>query len=273
MNKKQLTLQNSSLFAELERKTKEIDILTIRLEEAEQKIQSLSFDNASLKESLENADAQSKILFEKNQELEKSLEEAKEKISQGVVVAVEDTKTEEISQEKSEITQMDLEIFEKIDQVTKMTEDSYIDPPKQEEQPKTVEKSTPNEEPEKFEPLFTPEEDNSSDKYTEYPTENEDTFKVFEPQKSNPSLPATDLLRDYGAKIIGKVTRVTAEVLSKVNALNNDASESLKTLALGKNESFKFQIMELAKRKTNPEQTMAEMDLLADEAVVYLRSI
>ena len=94
MNKKQLTLQNSSLFAELERKTEEIDILTIRLEEAEQKIQSLSFDNASLKESLENADAQSKILFEKNQELEKSLEEAKEKISQSIAVAVEDTKTE-----------------------------------------------------------------------------------------------------------------------------------------------------------------------------------
>ena len=79
---------------------------------------------------VENADAQSKILFEKNQELEKSLEEAKEEISQSIAVAVEETKTEENSQEKSEITQMDLEIFEKIDQVTKLTEDSYIDPPK-----------------------------------------------------------------------------------------------------------------------------------------------
>ncbi len=41
MNKKQLTLQNSSLFAELERKAKEIEILSIRLEEAEKKIKAM----------------------------------------------------------------------------------------------------------------------------------------------------------------------------------------------------------------------------------------
>ena len=103
--------------------------------------------------------------------------------------------------------------------------------------------------------------------------EKENTFKVIEPPKIDPSLPAGDLLRDYGAKIIGKVTRVTAEALSKINAVHDDAVESLKTLALGKNESFKFQIMELAKHKDTPEQTMAEMDLLADEAIIYLRSI
>ena len=39
-------------------------------------------------------------LYGKVKELEKSLEEAKEKISQSIAVAVEDTKTEEISQEK-----------------------------------------------------------------------------------------------------------------------------------------------------------------------------
>ena len=49
MNKKQLTLQNSSLFAELERKSKEIEILSIRLEESETNSLSLKGENDTLK--------------------------------------------------------------------------------------------------------------------------------------------------------------------------------------------------------------------------------
>ena len=80
-------------------------------------------------------------------------------------------------------------------------------------------------------------------------------------------------MRDYGAKIIARVTRATAEVIARATVSNEDVSKSLKTLALGKNESFKFQIMELTRQKGTPQTAIEEMDLLAEETIVYLKSI
>ena len=263
MNKKQLTLQNSSLFAELERKAKELEILNIRLEEAEKKAEALAEENEALKESLEKADNENQKLFDKNKELEATLAEAKAKAAASPVMSEPENDSAfevlgaEGDQENPEATEIDLEIQQKIDEVTEMVENTEPVDENDEVYEETVEEKTSE----------------STSKPTEAVTEVSTPPPTVEAKKLDSTLPTEDLLRDYGAKIIAKVTRVTAEVLSKVSNINDEVSESLKTLALGKNESFKFQIIELAKRKTDPEKAMAEMDLLADEAIVYLRSI
>ena len=253
MNKKQLSLQNSSLFAELERKTKEINILGIRLEEAEKKANALSDENEALKQSLEKADSENKNLFEKNKELETALAEAKAKAA--TTFAVIDTFEPEPEIEALPTNNME--------QATKATE-----PVTETENENPVEKEEEKAKQSLFstdQPITNQDEETVTEVLTPPATEYEEDLEN--------SLTSTDLLRDYGAKTIGKVTRVTAEVLSKVSAVNDEVSESLKTLALGKNESFKFQIMKLAKKNGDQEKIMAEMDLLADEAIIYLRSI
>ena len=85
MNKKQLTMQNSSLFAELERKAKEIEILNIRLAESEKKAKAFADENKALMESLEKADNENHELYEKNKELEAALAEANAKAVATVV--------------------------------------------------------------------------------------------------------------------------------------------------------------------------------------------
>ena len=279
MNKKQLTLQNASLFAELERKMKEIEIQNIRLEESEQKISALSTENEALNQKIEKADAENKKLFEKIQYLEAALAEAEARATESATVineaesqtkfellGVENTEeTTENTQKEPELNQIDLEIQQEISKALEMADTTESVDTNDEIEKVKAEESSPT--PTPSEPDF--DKDAAEDTVTEILT----PPTAFEVKKAEPPLHSADLLRDYGARTIGKVTRVTAEVLSKINATNSDASESLKTLALGKNESFKFQIMELAKSKGDPEKAIAEMDLLADEAIVYLRSI
>lgn len=278
MNKKQLTLQNASLFAELERKAKEIEILNIRLEEAEEKSKKIAEQIDSLTQELEKAKAENEILAEQNKELEKAVADAKSKAATSFENAeaidpkpeTESAQANENKVAETEVAPIDLEIQQKINEVTEMTKDSETPPAENIENSDEAEViDTP-----KTESTFTSTNQDTSTKDFSVETAPEISVSPTPLKENIPTNSATeDLLRDYGARIIGKVTRVTAEVLSRVSDLKTDASESLKTLALGKNESFKFQIMELAKRKTDPEKTMAEMDLLADEAIVYLRSI
>ena len=68
MNKKQLGLQNASLFAELERKAKEIEILNIRLEEAENQTKILNNDIYSLQEKLDITQFTANSLNEENEQ-------------------------------------------------------------------------------------------------------------------------------------------------------------------------------------------------------------
>lgn len=261
MNKKQLSLQNSSLFAELERKAKEIEILNIRLEEAEQKVESLTLENEGLISSLEKAKAENGELIEKNKELESALDNAIIETSES-----NNTAQAEISTENEEIqqplTQLDLDIAQKINEVAEIVENTESAIP--------TDEVAHEEEPL---PTIPPVAEQPCEKVTAQNTVTPPVASKSFENDNKPNSANADLLRDYGAKTIGKVTRVTAEVLSKVGSLNTDATESLKTLALGKNESFKFQIIELAKQPGDPERIMAEMDFLADEAIVYLRSI
>ncbi len=275
MNKKQLTLQNSSLFAELERKTKEIDILTIRLKDANKKIDELSIENEDLKVFATQVKSKNDELNAEIEGLKKALDEAESKAAQNFEVlggsdaeptCEESESNAEIISDKGGVTAE--EIFETFYGEDKNADHISTEPSNgSTENPE--EKSLPvSDTAQEDEQTDTADREDAGD-FAELPT-TENTLSITSNANTNAT---SDLVRDYGAKIIGKVTRVTAEVISKVSANNTDASESLKTLALGKNESFKFQIMELAKAKGEPEKIMAEMDLLADEAIVYLRSI
>ena len=270
MNKKQLTMQNSSLFAELERKAKEIEILNIRLEEYEQKLKTLDNENEAVKQSLEKADNEIRKLSEKNKELESSLADAVAKSTTNTATAVICEKEDNVDFPADDSNKESSEFTAKIQSEATYNTEYAEGEAYKEVYKENIEATNMREDKHDF-PAFTSCSTEADLK--EASNKAVTSATSFDTKIPEATLPTSDLLCDYGAKTIGKVTRVTAEVISKVNNINDDVSKSLKTLALGKNESFKFQIIELAKQKTNPEKTMREMDLLADEAIVYLRSI
>lgn len=101
----------------------------------------------------------------------------------------------------------------------------------------------------------------------------EQPIKQFEKTEKPAFTPAPEELSLYGAEVIGRVTRVTAGVLNKIEQIGGDAAASLNTLALGKNESIKFAVLSLAQSGREPNEIKAEMDRLANEAIIYLKSI
>lgn len=240
MNKKQLGLQNASLFAEIERKAKEIEILNIRLEESENKAKILNKDIYSLKESLDNSLSKEKILSGENEQLKTEIAELKR--------TNEELKNTLVQKENEHLSKVDLSDFTHNVPTTQevFNEDMADD-------------------------INADDEEIVTETLTPPSTEEEDDELLNSEVKKG--APINDMIRDYSATLIGKVTRVTAQTLSKINAVGGDAAESLKTLALGKNESLKFQIMELAARGGNPEKIKKKMNLLAEEAIVYLQSI
>lgn len=220
MKKKDMLIQNQSLFAEVERKTIEIEGLNLKIEELNEKIEKLTAENEGLKKSLDEMAAKNTELEEVNSTLEASL---LEKIKPYNITAAETDKDNTPTEvfEETEVGQEETEI-------------------RQEEPQPETELPTPQ-----------PEIKNSAPTYT----------------------PATDELRNYGAEVIGKVTRVTASVLNKIEQIGGDAAPSLNTLALGKNESIKFAVLSLAQSGREPNEIKAEMDRLAEEAIAYLQSI
>lgn len=239
MNKKQLNLQNASLFAELERKAKEIEILNIRLEEAENKAKILNTNIYSLKESLDNSLSKEKTLSGENEQLKTEIAEL-QRIN-------EELKNTLVQKENDHLSKVDLHDF------------THNVPTAQEVFSEDM-----------LEHIGTDNEETVTKSLTPPSTEEEEELSNSEYKKATP---VNDIIRDYSATLIGKVTRVTAQTLSKINAVGGDAAESLKTLALGKNESLKFQIMELAAKGGNPEEIKNKMNLLVEEAIVYLKSI
>jgi len=306
MNKKQLSLQNESLFAELERKAKEIEILNIRLEDSDKKISSLTDEKKQLSDGLSAANAEiatlksqienrSTELNEQIEALKNELERAKTEASVTNIhaksestiynmynddsdsqqVIANDTKAFENVTEQSdgiiEATIAETNTDSKTSSPINVEENSNFEEPVEvfEAEAEPIYNDTPSAEPERAEDIAD-EQDVAAPTTEKYVIKSGTRTDASIPTDSTP---ITDLLRDYGAKVIGKVTRVTAEVISKINVVDEDAAASLKTLALGKNESFKFKVMELAKMKSDPDRIMAEMDFLADEAIIYLRSI
>ena len=101
----------------------------------------------------------------------------------------------------------------------------------------------------------------------------EQPIDQFEKTEQPAFTPAPEELSLYGAEVIGRVTRVTASVLNKIEQIGGDAAASLNTLALGKNESIKVAVLSLAQSGREPNEIKAEMDRLANEAIIYLKSI
>ncbi|MBQ7107786.1 MAG: hypothetical protein IJN95_01705 [Clostridia bacterium] len=274
MNKKQLRIQNASFLAELERKVKEIEILNIRLEKAEQDFKNLANEKEDLINLAKELEAKNQELAEKIIALDAALEAANAKLEMNEAISsalsevteepyeVDEESCEvdegscEVNEEPTDaeptepnapITEIDFEIKQKIEQIDALTVDNKSSSEVIEEPANSVENFSNN--------IETPS-----------PVGAVDTVKP-EAEYSG------DFLRDYGAKIIARVTRATAEVIARASVSNEDVSKSLKTLALGKNESFKYQVMELTKQKDAPQKAVEEMDLLAEETIVYLKSI
>lgn len=283
MNKKQLTLQNSSLFAELERKAKEIEILNIRLEDSEKKAAALKNESEQLRNGLHEANFEIKSLNSKvkilkedyeNQiaQLKEELEKAKESVAKPII-PITLPATAAVAEPITYNKEVTLEVSIPEEPIIAEPEESAIFEAEENAVSETEEIASSETTLESAEPDVTENKEEIVKEPTQANTPIAHTEPIVPITPTITSVPITDILRDYGAKIIGKVTRVTAEVISKINTTDEDAAASLKTLALGKNESFKFKIMELAKKGDNLEKVMAEMDFLADEAIIYLKSI
>lgn len=261
MNKKQLGLQNASLFAKLERKAKEIEILNIRLEEAENQTKILNNDIYSLQEKLDIAQFTANSLKEENEQLTAEITRLEVQIKELKTFSVNDIKCQPPLEDLSDYASPKFSETDNVEEEKNLTAhdgDSNDDSDICTDSDDNIDSTVSCDEVTITETLTPPS------------TEEEELLKDDQTQKKSP---INDIIRDYGATVIGRVTRVTAETLSKIGAIGEDAAESLKTLALGKNESLKFQIMELAAKGGNPEEIKNKMDLLAEEAIVYLKSI
>lgn len=281
MNKKQLRIQNASFLAELERKVKEIEILNIRLEKAEQDFKNLANEKEDLINLAKELEAKNQELAEKIIALDAALEAANAKLEMN----------EAISSALSEVTEEPYEVDEEPCDVDEESCEVNEESCEVNEEPTDAEPTEPNaplteidfEIQQKIEQIDALTVDNkSSSEVIEEPANSVENFSnnietpspVGAVDTVKPDTEYSgDFLRDYGAKIIARVTRATAEVIARASVSNEDVSKSLKTLALGKNESFKYQVMELTKQKDAPQKAVEEMDLLAEETIVYLKSI
>lgn len=243
MRKKQLLLQSNALFAEIERKSGEIEGLNLRIDELKEKIEAHISEKEELESRLAEAEKINAELKETNEQLRASLLESvatKPEPSGEQIASAEPI--DELTTEKTEVTAP----------IAPENPASYPQPENQAEIP-----ATPCE-----------EQNTISKEYGTYPPLSAQGF-----EKPKNFTPINDLLRDQGAQIIGKVTRITAQVMARVKQTGGDAAESLQTLALGKNESFKFQILSLLESGRDQDDIRAEMERLAGEAIDYLQSI
>lgn len=249
MRKKQLAVQNAALFAEIERKQTEIDGLKLKVEEINEKCERFIKDNNQLRQGVFGLEAERRELMEENEELKSTITELAERIkvltetlpAKETIDTLEETAvqspSEDLNEKKEESDEEQVAISIDTDC---HSSDSHIT-------------------------------QNSSEVFADEPQETE----VSAPPVATPHhFTAVDgVILDRAANIIGKVTRVAAAAISRIQQNGGDAAESLQTLALGKNESFKFQILSLSESGKDPEKLTAEMNLLADEAIAYLESL
>jgi hypothetical protein len=284
MNRKQLEIQNASFLAELERKAKEIEILNIRLEDAEQKAEALANEKTLAENLAEELKAQNAELNDKISALELALAAAVAKNEQTEVLATApqevSTPTEEVTKTEEEVAVEEVKPVEETSKAEEAVE-TEVAPPlteidieieKQIEQVAALAGGAEFADVEPEVEIETETEETTPEAVEEPKAEENAPAIIFDTPKDEGE--STDnFLRNYGAKIIARVTVATAEVMAKAVNSNDDVSKSLKTLALGKNESFKYQIMELSRQKQDPQKAVQEMDLLAEETIVYLKSI
>lgn len=247
MRKKQLLLQNSALFAEIERKSCELEALNIRIEELNEAVTAIKSEKEALEQQLEAIKEENQLLRQENE----------------VLLAQQDN----ISPEKETSYNTDT-LYAEENSATPSQTDSCGYGEADGANPQPLE--------ENLQPLMEDADQRIiSHKEPQALDEDIHTEPVIVPAKAKTthlSKAEVDLLRTHGAQLIGKITRLTAQMLTSLEANGDENSEALKNLALGKNESFKYQILSLINTNGEINVLKAKMDTLAEEAANYLES-
>lgn len=225
MRKKQLALQNTSLFAEIERKAGEIESLNLRIEELMEKLENQSAEIQDLELDIEDKEIQISQLKKDNAILSNELEKSNAEVQSLALLVAKGGLSAKETNSAPAPTPAAAPIFQ----------------------------AEPSPEPSfKVEPVVEP---------------------VAPPTKSRSFTPINDIMRDYGAQTIGKVTRIAALAVAKAMQNGGDNQSSIQTLALGKNESFKFQVLSLLESGREHAEIKSEIDRLANETITYLESL
>ena len=240
MNKKQVLSQNAALFAEIERTATETQAMRLRLEEQREKLE--------LTEQ-RRLDAESR-LAETQRELERLLAE-----------------NEELRRENAALCDALQELNDSRTAVPPQAGDAPADPPHTPLQPEPQAEN-------RMEPEPSPEETGERQK----PAENglpdlsqNDRFSVGRPFVSSGAVSRRtaqdELLRQRGAEAIGTVTRIAVQIISALDG------ERIQNSVLGKNESFKLEVMSLLASGGEFEAVCAQLEGKTQETVAYLNQI
>lgn len=218
MRKKMLLAENSSLFAEVERKNTELEAIKLRLEEEKGLAGALKEENDNLKRAVAQ-------LEERLSSANKEIEELKTELSLPAQTVIEPAcfeETEEITVEE------DKEFMEQGN--TPSSIDCDIQNVISDIEGCNTQKAQPKQEPP----------------------------KLSEEQRGE--------LRRLGAAVIGRVTKTTAYVTAQLQSVNLENSDRLYSLALGKNESFKIQVLELVESDGVFEELCNRLNEMAETA-------
>lgn len=246
MNKKQVLSQNAALFAEIERTATETQAMRLRLEEQSEKLE--------LAEQ-RRLDAESRL--EKTQrELERLLGE-----------------NEELRRENAALCDALRELNDSRTAVPPQTDDAPADPPHTLLQPEPQAENSGEPEPS---PAEIEKQQESAENDLPDLRQN-DGFSVGRPFVSSGAFPRgtaqDELLRQRGAEAIGTVTRVAVQIISALDGMNRDNAERIQNSVLGKNESFKLEVMSLLASGGEVEAVCAQLEGKTQETVAYLNQI
>ncbi len=103
--------------------------------------------------------------------------------------------------------------------------------------------------------------------------------EITTPAEESPSVKTledkllTDEINKYGAEIISKAARKTAEFIESANLLGYDNAGDVVTLALGKNELFKSKVFEAANSAIAFDAAKSSIDVLYAELNEYIEHL
>ena len=243
MNKKQVLSQNAALFAEIERTATETQAMRLRFEEQREKLE--------LAEQ-RRLDAESR-LAETQRELERLLAE-----------------NEELRRENAALCDALQELNDSRTTVPPQAGDAPADLPHALLQPEPQAEN-------RMEPEPSPEERQKTAE-NDLPDLNQNAgFSVGRPfilsGAASRGTAQEELLRQRGAEAIGTVTRVAVQIISALDGTNRDNAERIQNSVLGKNESFKLEVMSLLASGGEVEAVCAQLEGKTQETVAYLNQI
>lgn len=252
MRKKQLAQQNTALFAEIERKAGEIEALQIRAEELQAERDAANAQKERLEARFVALQEDYHILKEQEVQLAEALRAALFITSQADLTN-ESPLPDDLPTETEEPPVAD-PIAESAAEEVPYTEELPLNEPEAQDT-----EAEPPVEDEAYQPAPV--------LGSEAPSAPEPTAPPVSERGSRPDL---DLLRAHGADLIGRLTRQTATLIAALAERTDPDAESVKTLILGKNESFKYQILNLMHTGEDTATVQENMNRLAEETAAYL---